>query len=308
MMSSTTNPHVHGKHLPDLWVDTGLARQPASIPHAQVPVPERHGQYYYPHAHPPRQQQQCKRQDPGFRPDRQDPPGIATASPDPRPRHAMRRPPLPQQHPCAPRDVYPESPRSHPPAHGQPIPRGGPQRPSDVQNHREAPRPESCSGVSSDAFIERAIKSFQPFLNGWLADMKKHSQEQHEMLKTDLKESLRHAYTNRSPFLPRCRCQSSVQPAAVESPDPELPSESRSVPQLTTESPVKKTEDSNADVAMSDATPSRAFAASGQDTVARPERARTNAKNRKKAKGRVQSHPSKYHLRKRKPRPRQRGN
>lgn len=274
-----------------------MARQPSFMLHAQAPVLERHGQYYDPQAHPPRQQQQCKRQDP---------PRIATASPDPGPWHARRRPPLPQQHTCAPRDVYPEPPRSHSPAHGQPIPRGGPQRPSDVRNHREAPRPESCSGVSSDAFTERAIKSFQPFLNGWFADMKKHSQEQHEMLKTDLKESLRHAYTNRSPFLPRCRCQSSVQPAAVESPDPELPSESRSVPQLTTESPVRKTEDSDADVAMSDATPSRAFPASGQDTVARPERARTNARTRKKAKGRVQPHPSKYHLRKRKYR--QRGN
>ncbi|KAI7381512.1 hypothetical protein KC328_g12185 [Hortaea werneckii] len=303
-MNSTTNPHVHGKHLPDLWVDTGLARQPAFIPHAHVPVPERHGQYYYPHAHPPRQQQQqCKRQDP---------PRIAAASPDPGPWHAMRRPPLPQQHTCAPRDVYPEPPRSHPSAHGQPIPRGGPQRPSDVRSHREAPRPESCSGVSSDAVIERVIKRMQQSLNGSLngcfADMKKHSQEQHEMLKTDLKDTFQHAYTNRSPFPPRYPCQSSVQPAAIESPGPELPAESRSVSQLTAESPVKKTEDSNADVAMSDATPSRAFATSGQDTVARPERARTNAKNRKKAKGRVQSHPSKYHLRKRKPRPRQRGN
>ncbi|KAI7457246.1 hypothetical protein KC357_g9331 [Hortaea werneckii] len=292
-MSSTTNPHVHGKHLPDLWVDTGLARQPAFIPHAHVPVPERHGQYYYPHPPPSRQQQQqqqCKRQDP---------PRIATASPDPGPWHAMRRPPLSQQHTCAPRDVYPEPPRSHPPAHGQPNPRGGPQRPSDVPSHREARRPESSSGVSSNAFIEHAIKSFQPFLNGWFADMKKDWladmqhfwQEQRELLKTDVKGR-----------------QSSVQPAAVESPGPELPAESRSVSQLTAESPVKKTQDSNADVAMSDATPSRAFATSGQDTVARPERGETNAKNRKKAKGRVQSHPSKYHLRKRKPRPRQRGN
>ena len=283
---NSTNPHVYNRRPHGLRVDTGLPQQRPSVPNAHGPAQERYGQYlshHWPQARPPPQ-----------RSSRQDPPRIATPSPDPTSWAAMPPPPLPQQRTCAPGDIHPQPPRSLPPSRVQ--------RP-----HGETPVRESCSGVTSND-IERATRALELQLsshcNKNFADIEKKLDQHFAGLRAEVKQGLEQVQI--------CQCQSSVYPAAVESPDPEPDSVARSTSRPIVASPVGKAEDDDKDLAMSDGTPSWAFAASDQvatvtsppPAVTTPSRTRTHLKKQEDPKLVTKPHPSKYYLRKRKARQR----
>ena len=283
---NSTNPHVYNRRPHGLRVDTGLPQQRPSVPNAHGPAQERYGQYlshHWPQARPPSQ-----------RSSRQDPPRIATPSPDPTSWAAMPPPPLPQQRTCAPGDVHLQPPRSFPPSRV---------RSAAQPSHGETPGPESCSGVRSND-IERAIQHIKSALEQHcsknFADIGKKLDQHFAGLRAEvdpIKQGLEQVQI--------CQCQSSVYPAAVESPDPEPDSVARSTSRPIVASPVGKAEDDDRDVAMSDGTPSWAFAASDQvATVTTPSRTRTHLKKQEDPKVVTKPHPSKYYLRKRKARQR----
>ncbi|KAI7379938.1 hypothetical protein KC328_g13061 [Hortaea werneckii] len=300
---NSTNPHVYNRRPHGLRVDTGLPQQRPSVPNAHGPAQERYGQYlshHWPQARPPPQ-----------RSSRQDPPRIATPSPDPTSWAAMPPPPLPQQRTCAPGDVHPQPPRSLAAPRVQPA---ASERSSARPSHGETPGPESWSGVTSND-IERATQRMTNALRHDLrshcsehfADIRKQLDQHFAGLRTDV-DLIKQVWEQ----VQICQCQSSVYPAAVESPDPEPDSVARSTSRPIEASPVSKTEDDNKDVAMSDGTPSWAFAASDQvatvtsppPAVTTPSRTRTHPKKQKDPGQVTKPHPPKYYLRKRKARQR----
>ena len=238
--------------------------------------------------HPPAREEP---RPPSQRSSRQDPPRIATPSPDPTSWAAMPPPPLPQQRTCAPGDIHPQPPRSLPPSRVQ--------RPS----HGETPVRESCSGVTSndiERFIRHIKSALEQHCSKNFADIGKKLDQHFAGLRAEvdpIKQGLEQVQI--------CQCQSSVYPAAVESPDPEPDSVARSTSRPIVASPVGKAEDDDKDLAMSDGTPSWAFAASDQvATVTTPSRTRTHLKKQEDPKLVTKPHPSKYYLRKRKARQR----
>ncbi|KAI6855601.1 hypothetical protein KC338_g8802 [Hortaea werneckii] len=138
---------------------------------------------------------------------------------------------------------------------------------------------------------------------GFRADIKKELDQHFAGLRTDV-DLIKQGYEQ----VQISQCQNSVYPAAVESPDPEPDSVARSTSRPIVASPVRKTEDDNEDIAMSDGTPSWAFAASHQvaavtsppPVVTTPSRARTHPRNQKDSRRVTKPRPPKYHLRDRK--------